>query len=344
VDEQSRYFRLECGRPQGDNVSPNSFNFSVQILIFKIELDPRIKAIPRNILRADADPDHARDQDRAGIQNNNHFSGESRRETSKNESLADDNSTLTLLQEESIFSLKDILTEFGDLSGLRCNFEKTCIMPSHPTTPDEDEWIARSNFKCVNNITLLGINIKRDLDNVDAIFEKIRQKIINLAAYWSRFSLSLPGRITISKTFLISQLNYVACWLKPSQEMLTSIETIVNNFTKGNLNIANDRIYKPVDEGGIGLFNLELFFHAQCCSWVARTKQRCIDNWRFDLTSYAPGNNILNIRSVDFDRQLHPILSNIVESYEILLENHTKVNNNRSFSVTILSWTVPVHC
>jgi hypothetical protein len=49
--------------------------------------------------------------------------------------------------------------------------------------------------------------------------------------------------------------------------------------------------------------------------------------------SYAPGNNTLNIRAVDFDRQLHPILSNIMESYEILLENHMKVNNNYKKSV-----------
>jgi hypothetical protein len=41
----SKYFRLGRGRPQGDNISPNTFNFSDQILIFKIELDPRISRI-----------------------------------------------------------------------------------------------------------------------------------------------------------------------------------------------------------------------------------------------------------------------------------------------------------
>jgi Reverse transcriptase (RNA-dependent DNA polymerase) len=32
----SPYFKLETGRPQGDNISPNTFNFGAQILIFKI--------------------------------------------------------------------------------------------------------------------------------------------------------------------------------------------------------------------------------------------------------------------------------------------------------------------
>jgi hypothetical protein len=35
----SRSFELGRGRAQGDNISPNTFNFGEQILIFKIELD-----------------------------------------------------------------------------------------------------------------------------------------------------------------------------------------------------------------------------------------------------------------------------------------------------------------
>ena len=35
----SRNFSLERGRPQGDNISPNTFNFAIQILIFRLELD-----------------------------------------------------------------------------------------------------------------------------------------------------------------------------------------------------------------------------------------------------------------------------------------------------------------
>jgi hypothetical protein len=47
-DISSKYFQLGCGRAQGDNLSPNTFNFAEQILIFKIELDDSIKPIPRN--------------------------------------------------------------------------------------------------------------------------------------------------------------------------------------------------------------------------------------------------------------------------------------------------------
>jgi hypothetical protein len=80
--DYSRYFQLERGRPQGDNLSPNSFNFSEQILIFRLELSNKIRPIPRHIEHIGNPPDP--------------FTFEGNHETSKNESLADDNTTLML--------------------------------------------------------------------------------------------------------------------------------------------------------------------------------------------------------------------------------------------------------
>ena len=45
----SRNFNLDRGRPQGDNISPNTFNFGIQILIFRLELDRAIVPIPTQI-------------------------------------------------------------------------------------------------------------------------------------------------------------------------------------------------------------------------------------------------------------------------------------------------------
>ena len=44
----SRSFNLGRGRPQGDTISPTTFNFCMQILIFRIELDPGVEKIPRD--------------------------------------------------------------------------------------------------------------------------------------------------------------------------------------------------------------------------------------------------------------------------------------------------------
>jgi hypothetical protein len=110
-------FPLGCGRPQGDNISPNTFNFAEQILIFKIELDRNIKKIPRAINQPLVLPVH------------DFFSKESNRETDKNESLADDNTTITLLEETSLLSVRNILNDFGKISGLKCNFDHPATKP-----------------------------------------------------------------------------------------------------------------------------------------------------------------------------------------------------------------------
>jgi hypothetical protein len=110
-------FSLGCGRPQGDNISPNTFNFAEQILIFRIELDRNIKKIPRAINQPLVLPVH------------DFFSKESNRETDKNESLADDNTTITLLEETSLLSVRNILNDFGKISGLKCNFDHPATKP-----------------------------------------------------------------------------------------------------------------------------------------------------------------------------------------------------------------------
>ncbi len=50
MDRTVKNFRLGRGRAQGDNISPNTFNFGEQILLFKIELDDRIRSIWGNAL------------------------------------------------------------------------------------------------------------------------------------------------------------------------------------------------------------------------------------------------------------------------------------------------------
>jgi hypothetical protein len=199
----SRSFKLGRGRAQGDNISPNTFNFADQILIFKIELDPGIGRVMGPSPKINAP-------------NNNlsQFSQEMNRETSCNESLADDNTTITLLDRHSLTTVKQILNNFANISGLECNFDKSCVMPtSENPDPEDINLINEIGFKYETKITLLGVEIKNTLSNVDEIFQKIKEKIVGLISYWERFRLTLPGRITVAKTFLVSQLNYIGSFL-----------------------------------------------------------------------------------------------------------------------------------
>jgi Reverse transcriptase (RNA-dependent DNA polymerase) len=215
----SRFFPLGRGRPQGDTVSPNTFNFGEQVLIFKIELDPRIKCIPRNV---------------APINNINPiFMQESNRETSKNESLADDNSMLQLIDRQGIFATKKILSDFAVISGLHCNYEKTVLMPFLDNLDNVTvEILDDSGFKIVDSVELLGVKISKNLDSIEGNFLRTKKKILNVANFWERFRLSLSGRLSIAKTFMVPLINYFGCIFSPGDEILTEIQLIVNNFVK----------------------------------------------------------------------------------------------------------------
>jgi hypothetical protein len=110
---------LTPGRGQGDNISPNTFNFAEQILICKLELDPGIQGINRT---------YSIPQD-VIINHSHFFMYESGGETGSNESLADDNTTIVLLDEKNLQNLRRNLHDFGPISGLKCNFDKTVVMP-----------------------------------------------------------------------------------------------------------------------------------------------------------------------------------------------------------------------
>ena len=312
----SRKFNLGRGRPQGDVTSPNTFNFVAQILIFKLELDPGIKKIPRvPALVLNANPSSL-------------FMYESNRETDKNESLADDNTTITMMDMASLRAARLILGDFGKISGLKCNYDKSVIMPSCDIQDFEKREIETLGFQVETKITLLGVEIKNTLDNITEITQKIRNKIVDLISFWDRFRLTLPGRISIVKTCLISQLCYVGCFLPLDTAVIDETQVLLDNFVKINLKISQDRIYLPTNLGGTGTFEIKTFLSALNLSWFNRTNNFCIDNWRYDLRACAYGNNLFLTQADDIDRAQHPILHNIAVNFNDFYSKFSTINGN----------------
>ena len=130
------------------------------------------------------------------------------------------------------------------------------------------------------------------------------------------------------KTCLISQLNYVGCFLPAPAEILNSIQRLINSFVKKNLPVAADRLYLPAELGGLGIFNISSFLKAQHCSWVLRAHRSPIDNWRFDLRAAAPEHNITLIKSCDLSPEFNPILHGMALSFEYFYGEFSKLNGN----------------
>jgi hypothetical protein len=311
----SRNFRLDRGRAQGDNISPNTFNFADQILILKIELDPGINGIWKNFVIPPNFPANT----------NSFFMCESLGETSKNESLADDNTTLLMLEDASLARLRNILEDFGRISGLQCNYDKTVIVPVGNCNHN---LVSLADFQVSCTVKLLGMEISNELDNVDDIFIQLGEKILNLILFWSRFRLSLPGRIAILKTLLIPQLNYLGCFLTPSRIMIDNLQSLLDDFVLDGLRIGKDRYYLPPDQGGLGLIHIGTFLIAQKCSWVKRVHNNTIDNWRLRFRLASPNFDVTLVRSIDFNRNSSPVLFEIAIAFETFVGCFGKIGNN----------------
>jgi hypothetical protein len=193
--------------------------------------------------------------------------------------------------------------------------------------------VADTGFTVVNHFKLLGANITADFNDLKDNFKNVINKITGQISFWSRFRLSLPGRITIAKTYLISQINYLGCVFRPSDEQIAVMQRIINSFIKKGLNISDERMYADPESGGLGFFNISSFLDAQMCTWILRAKNTPIDNWRYDLHFLAPGRDPLALRTSDVNREEHPILFDFVNAYERFYYNFCKNNDNVSTSL-----------
>ena len=310
TDLTSEIFELERGNAQGDTISPFLFNLGYQILMFKLEYDRQIVGI---IEEVGFGPDFPA------------LPATVSQKPPRVYAMADDATVLTKMERESLVRIRDILSEFHLLSGLTCNIEKTTLMQFGTVEPVPQE-IVDIGFEIQNEIKLLGLKINSNCSNYVISKNELEEKVDSQIRFWRRFDLSLPGRISVSKTFMYSQLNYIGCFLPIEAGRLSSIEEKIEAFVKGPLNISKERMTLSREEGGLGLFSLKTFLGGQVCAWAKRA-QSFDDNWKLRLLRGSLG-NVLNLRERYFKKNEEPILHNIAKNMELFQENLTKSNEN----------------
>jgi exonuclease III len=315
----SKPFPLGTGRPQGGNLSPLEFNAGEQILLFKIELDFNIcsiyrdAAVPRNLFPV---PVNLIDRK---------FALESNAETDKADGFADDTSATTIMEIESLSELKTVLNEFAGISGLKCNFDKTNVLPIG--TPVHDlNFVIELGFSVVPELTLLGFRLNSTGLMIDEMFDTVYRKIAGIITSWERYRLSLPGRIGIAKTLCISQLSFIGSVVTPTAEILGRIQNLINNYIVSNLKVAKDRLYRPANEGGLNLINLTNFLTGIQAVWVKRARISSRDNWRVDIRSLTYGNCYLLNPRLALNACI-PI-KNIASSFARFVEAFYRADNN----------------
>jgi hypothetical protein len=254
------------------------------------------------------------------------YRNESNFETSKTDGFADDNSTGTLCEYRSLSKLKEVLTDFATISGLKCNTDKSVIMQVGNKIPVSQE-IIDLGFAFDDKIKILGMEIDSELEHLDNNFSNALVSIKKSINFWEKLNLSLQGRINVAKSILFSQIIYLGSILMPSRQRINDLQNSLDDFVKGNLNFAKNRITLPVTDGGLGMFNVEEFLTAQQCVWILRAHKSTRDNWRVKLRQLCNG-NLLTAGPNLIDPVANPILHGLSCSFEKLRVVHDSKNEN----------------
>jgi len=312
----SEFFSLDTGRPQGEVLSPDQYNIGQQIALFKIELTPELIPVFQNFLG----PERLLEIPNNRLECNKNFINESAKETNKCECFADDNNVIIKRSVAGIDKTFEILDDFGILSGLYCNKLKSFLIPIG-CLEDTENFV--SPVPVEEKFKILGMTIDNKLEKLQANFDMVSEKMIRTVNFWKRFRLTLAGRVAIMKTFLLSQVCHIGCFLLPSPDRLDKMQEICDNYCKASLRVNKNRLYLKPEDGGLGLVNLRDFLQAQQVIWLKRAYLSTRDIWRYNLHELGHGSVFaINPKEINYDK--HPVLHDFAISYWEFLKSFHK--------------------
>ena len=257
---KSSTFQIMSGVAQGDSISGFLFLLSIDILLNQIIFD---KKIPYPVF--------------------NHQNSPKNIISPKVLAYADDLTVLTVPNNNVVQRLVEILSKFKELSSLECNLMKTSITPiysSNPTLLSDNLPISvKSSF------TTLGMYFSTNTaDSYLQNVSKIIQKMSDTVSFWSRMNLSLIGRLTIAKTYLVSYLSYLGPHICFRNEDMETMTNLIADFVKGKLRISQKKVFYPVEWGGLGLPSLEIFIKSLRLNFYKRSL-KSNDHWALLIKS-----------------------------------------------------------
>jgi len=135
------------------------------------------------------------------------------------------------------------------------------------------------------------------VSNLNCNWEDCIRKIGGLINYWSRYNLTVTGRVMVTNTFLMSQVTFLLGIIPVEKGTLDRIDKQLAKYACGTLQIAADRIYNRVEQGGLGIISM--------CEMNTAIKSAWINRWRREGT----GRDITAIRVMG--NQLRPDIEKI---------------------------------
>ena len=293
LDNHTLRFLIGSGVPQGLAPSGYLFIIALEILLLKIIAESKLfKHIIENNTPENRTDNIPPTNDIVPIQNianpgRDEVTGTQVPETSDKAGYADDITLMILPTPENIYLFKAIMDEFHELSGLSTNYSKTKIMFCSPPSDECREAVKNIGLKITSISNVLGYKFDSSLNEIGGNIDDVIKSMSDSINFWNTFYLSLPGRINIWRSMIMSKLGYLLTVLSPSHLQIEKVNSLMAKFIIGSLKISSEKLFLPVYAGGLGLtdcysystilkFNLYKRSINSTDSWAAAIKLSCL--------------------------------------------------------------------
>ena len=271
----SDWFPIECGIRQGCPLSPMCFVLACEILSCKIRQSQKIKGI--------------------SVQTR------SNKNDIRLQQYADD-STLILSDEASVTESLHLIEIFSKISGLRLNKGKTEAIWLG-CWKHKQKQIGGIKWKVYpeNTIKILGVHLKPDcmLHENSKNWETKFNKCEKIMKSWCSRNLTLIGRITLAKSLLCSQFNYLLQATILPDLILNRISTMLFKFVwsknavykEHDLKCVTERVKRDIliqtyENKGLQMIDVKMIQIAYAFKWVSLLSNNGNGSWRLIPNHY----------------------------------------------------------
>ena len=232
----TKYFPLERSCRQGDALSPYLFIMALEPLLVRIRSSMR-----------------GYDTSVGNI---------------KTLAYADD-LTVIIKDKDDYVRLNKLLGEFGILTGLKMNKEKTEIL-----LVGNDNGNRQFPAHLIRNkITVTGITYGRnkDIDVSDEMYIPRLNKTAGQYNSWKQRNLSILGKVNIIKTMGLSQFQHLFNVMDTPEDIVKQLVTMTYKFLwNGSDKITRNVAEKKIEDGGISMPLIKNIINASLAAWIPK--------------------------------------------------------------------------